>query len=156
MGGHGKRQGRLPGPRPNTGLGLGLALGGAYNFTPSLAVYAGFSRLSFGVEGGGDLDLVDSGLNAGLRYTLPVVGRTLVPYLRGGLVYHQLSIDTPFGRSSSDYGLGFDIGGGLAVPLSPRFSLQPSVSYVAYSPNIDGRSSNVSYFTMGAGLGYRF
>lgn len=137
----------------DTGLGFGVEA--AYNVTPSLAVFAGYSRLRFGVEGEGDFDLVDSGLDAGLRYTLPVVG-SLRPYLRGGLVYHELEIDRPNGNSSTDYGLGFDIGGGLAVPLSPRFSIQPSISYVAYSSEVDGADFDVSYFTLGTSLAYRF
>ena len=136
-----------------TGVGFGVEA--AYNVTPAIAVFAGYSRLRFGVEGGGDFDFVDSGVNAGLRYTLPVVG-SLVPYLRGGLVYHELEIDTPEGSFGTDYGLGFDIGGGLAVPLSPRFSIQPSISYVAYSPEVDGADFDVSYFTLGASLAYRF
>lgn len=136
-----------------TGLGFGVEA--AYNFTPTLALYAGYSRLRFGVEGGGDSGLVDSGVNAGLRYTLPVV-QSLVPYLRGGLVYHQIELDAAGGNFSTDHGLGFDIGGGLAVPLSPRLSVHPSVSYVAYSPNVDESNFDVSYITLGASLAYRF
>ena len=114
-----------------------------------------YSRLSFGVEGEGDASLIDSGLDAGLRYTLPVVA-SLAPYVRGGLVYHQLEIDTQGGELSTDHGLGFDIGGGLAFPLSPRLSIQPSISYVAYSAGVENVDVDVSYLTLGAGLGYRF
>jgi hypothetical protein len=138
--------------------GLGFAVEAAYNFLPVLAVYAGFSRVSFGVEGEDDVDLVDSGFDLGLRYTLPAVAN-LSPFLRGGLVYHRLEIDGDGGNFSTDRGLGFDIGGGIAIPLSPRLSLNPLVNYVRYSPEVEEDEDDgfdVSYLGLGVSLAFRF
>lgn len=131
----------------NLATGLGWGLEAAYNFTPRLAVYGGYGRASFDVEGMSDAEVNDAGLNAGLRATLPALGN-LSPFLRGGLVFHELS-----GARSSDNELGFELGGGIAVPLSPRFSINPALSYLQYKPDV---GSTVSYLSLGASLAFRF
>ena len=138
-----------------TGVGFGVEA--AYNFLPALAVYAGFSRVSFGFDGVEDVNVIDSGFDLGLRYTLPAMG-SLSPFLRGGLVYHELEFDADGGNFSTDRGLGFDIGGGIAIPLSPRFSLNPMINYVRYSPDIEDADDDfdVSYLGLGVSLAFRF
>ena len=138
-----------------TGLGFGVEA--AYNFLPALAVYGGYSRVSFGVDDADDVNLVDSGFDFGLRYTLPALS-SLSPFLRGGLVYHELEVDADGQDQSTDRGLGFDIGGGIAIPLTPRFSLNPMVNYLRYSAEINGRNDDfdVSYLGLGVSLAFRF
>ena len=138
-----------------TGLGFGVEA--AYNFLPALAVYGGYSRVSFGVDDVDDVNVVDSGFDFGLRYTLPAMG-SLSPFLRGGLVYHELEVDADGQDESTDRGLGFDIGGGIAIPLTPRFSLNPMVNYLRYSADINGRNDDfdVSYLGLGVSLAFRF
>jgi hypothetical protein len=131
----------------NLGTGLGWGVEGTFNFTPRLAVYGGYSRAEFDVEGTGAGEVRDAGLNLGLRGTLPALG-PLSPFLRGGLVYHELS-----GARTSDDELGFELGGGIAVPISPRLSINPALSYLQYSPD---SGSNVSYLSLGASLMFRF
>lgn len=129
----------------DTGLGWGVE--GTFNFTPRLAVYGGYSRARFDDERADVSEVTDAGLNLGLRGTLPALG-PLSPFLRGGLVFHELS-----GSRTSDNELGFELGGGLAVPLSPRFSVNPALSYLQYSPDF---GDMVSYLSLGASLMFRF
>ena len=139
-----------------TGLGFGVEA--AYNVLPVIAIYAGFSRVSFGVDANENLDVVDSGFDFGLRWTLPAVAN-LSPFLRGGLVYHELEFDADGADVSTDRGLGFDIGGGFAVRLSPRWSINPLINYVRYSPDAEGNADDdftVSYLGLGASLAFRF
>lgn len=131
----------------NLGTGLGWGLEGAFNFTPRLALYGGYSRAEFDIEGAGGGEIRDAGLNFGLRGTLPALG-LMSPFLRGGLVFHELS-----GSRQSDRELGFELGGGIAIPISPRFSINPALSYLQYSPD---NGSNVSYLSAGASLMLRF
>ena len=129
----------------DTGLGWGVE--GTFNFTPRLAVYGGYSRARFDDERAGVSEVTDAGFNVGLRGTLPAL-RTLSPFLRGGLVFHELS-----GSRTADNELGFELGGGIAIPLSPRFSVNPALSYLQYSPD---NGSNVSYVSAGASRMFRF
>lgn len=129
------------------GTGLGWGVEGTFNFTPRLGLYGGYSRAEFDVEGAGGGEVRDDGLNFGLRGTLPALG-LLSPFLRGGLVFHELS-----GSRETDSELGFELGGGIAVPLSPRFSINPALSYLQYSPDT---GSTVSYLSLGASLMFRF
>jgi hypothetical protein len=131
----------------NVGTGLGWGVEGAFNFTPRLAVYGGYSRARFGDDRAGVGDMTDAGLNLGLRGTLPALS-LLSPFLRGGLVLHELS-----GSRQTDREVGFELGGGIAIPISPRFSINPSLSYLQYSPDTGG---NVSYLSSGASLMFRF
>ncbi|HEX8694064.1 MAG TPA: porin family protein [Longimicrobium sp.] len=117
--------------------GWGLGLNASYNFTPMLAVYAGYSFNSFAVEDDGeefDADVNDRGFDAGLRAGFAPIGG-FSPWVRGGLVFHEIEIeDNDSGLSATtDSNLGFEVGGGLSFPLGPRISVTPGVSYTRYT-----------------------
>lgn len=158
----------------NAEVGPGFGVNATYNFTPMLGVYAGYSRFSFGVDtgdvdfGGTDFDprYITSGFNGGLRAGLAPMGG-LSPWVRGGVVYHKLSVDLGNNELNefcdndcdTDYALGFEVGGGLDFPLGQVISITPGVRYVRFSPDpTDGGSGelNVSYLAADIGLRFRF
>lgn len=152
--------------------GFGFRVGGAFWFTPQLAVYAGYSRYSFGVddeeldEFGADADWIDSGFGAGLRFALAPAGEGtgFSPWLEGGLAYRSLALDLSAdgasGRISFDRKLGFEAAGGLAVALAEGLSVGPVVRYVRYTPDPledeeDFEDVAIQHLALELGLSYR-
>lgn len=158
-------------------LGYGFGATGMFTVTPMFGVYAGYSRFSFAADteelAGGAVDNVDvdynaSGFNAGVQASLPAMMgfAGAAPYLRGGVVYHKLEVDlgdtvlddvVDDDAGESDYGLGFEVGGGLDIPLGPTVSVTPGVRYVTYQPDFnDEDETDVNYVAADVGLKIRF
>ncbi|MGH7457617.1 MAG: hypothetical protein ACREKN_00845 [Longimicrobiaceae bacterium] len=117
-------------PRPSFGLTV------SYAPLVRLAVYAGYSRRSFGCESvfchGRGIDFTSSGPHAGVRFGFPLAGR---PWLRAGVVVHHLEANAkePPARESSELAAGFEAGAGLAFGLTRRVTLTPGIGYTRYS-----------------------
>lgn len=143
--------------------GYGFGVNGQFNVTPVIGVYAGYNRFEFDREGTvadvADAKAIDSGLNAGVQATFaPMMGFAgAAPFLRGGAVYHRVNFATDGGDSKTDYGLGFEVGGGLDVPLGPTVSLTPGVRYIRYTPEFGGTKldRDINYVAADVGLKIR-
>ncbi len=140
--------------------GVGLNANASFNFTPMLAVYAGYSFNQFPVsefEGEEiDGDWTDTGIDAGLRVGLSVPGLPVAPFINGGISYHKLELeldDFPDENFESDNELGFHVGGGFELPLGPRLSVTPAVSYTQYE--IEDDDEPVSFLKVDVGLRVR-
>ncbi len=120
--------------------GWTAGLNGSFNFTPILGVYAGYTFNSFGVDedeaGIEDVSVNDKGFDAGLRASFAGMGG-FTPFLKGGLVFHEIEFDVDGESVSTDSHLGFEIGGGVEIPLGPRMSFTPGVSFTSYSLDDD-------------------
>lgn len=141
-----------------------------YMFTRQLGIYGGFTYNSFGLGDlvqalGVDGDLRDYGFDAGIKAMFPTATLPVTPFLKGGAVYHriQLAGDIADGETNtkSDYSLGFEVGGGFAIPLGPRLSFTPGLTYTSYKPkdesDVEGEdTSNVSHVRVDVGLNIRF
>jgi opacity protein-like surface antigen len=161
--------------------GWGGTLEGVFQATPVLAVYAGYSHTIFGTDLGeaeelledASIDITDSGVDAGVRATLPVLNGGA--FVRGGLVYHRVGIDLSdeleefleeFSEGEfdedeldSDWSLGYQVGAGLLVPLGQRLSGSFGAAYTAYEPQYDDlgdegltADGDVSYASVEVGL----
>ena len=152
------------------GADSGFTLGGSatFNFTPQLGLYVGgtFNSFPFNdeiVAGVGDGHVNDYGLDAGLRLSFATPSLPVTPFLKGGLVYHKLDaqFDDDLGDEGedgdSDLSLGFEVGGGLMIPLGPRLSFTPGVSYTNYEPKFgdDSDADKVSHVRVDVGLNIR-
>ena len=147
--------------------GITVGANGTYMFTPMLGLYAGFTYNAFGLpEEADELDIDGSvntyGLDAGLKAMFATPTLPVTPFLKGGLVYHKIEVeieDVDLGEElESDSGLGFEVGGGVMVPLGPRLSFTPAVSYTSFKPKFDGEDGddNVTSFRVDVGLNIRF
>jgi opacity protein-like surface antigen len=147
--------------------GISVGANGTFMFTPMLGLYAGFTYNAFGLpEEADDLDIDGSvntyGLDAGVKAMFATPTLPVTPFLKGGLVYHKISADiedVELGEElESDSGLGFEVGGGVMVPLGPRLSFTPGVSYTSFKPKFDGEDGdeNVTSFRVDVGLNIRF
>lgn len=149
-----------------TGFGFGATA--AYRVIPMLDIYAGYNWHRFGVEddpefGDSDFNLDDSGFELGARVYVPV-GGSIAPWLQGGLIMQQLKFGASEGglsaSVSTDREIGFEVGGGIGIPIGPNMSLTPGVRYRQYSPSMtllgETESFDVQYLVADIGFQFRF
>lgn len=148
--------------------GITVGANGTFMFTPMLGLYAGFTYNAFGLpeeadELGVDGSINTYGLDAGLKAMFATPTLPVSPFVKGGLVYHKLELDiedVDLGEEDdTDFGLGFEVGGGVMVPLGPRLSFTPGVSYTSFKPGDSGDGDdgeNISSFRVDVGLNFRF
>lgn len=143
-------------------LGFGFDVSGAAHFNPMLAIYARYSYYTFGVDTGDpdvDANYNDSGFGLGARLSFAGADEGgLTPWFEGGLIYNSLEVEGSSGgvtvSADSDWGVGFEVGAGLDVPVSEGgLVIQPRAYFRSYSPE-DGFT--VSYGVIGVGLSYAF
>ena len=152
----------LAGADLKTGGGFGA--NARYRFMPHLAAYAGWEwhmQQSTQLLVGETLDLNDTGYTFGLRFEHPLVART-AGWLRAGGLANHIEIENTEGVIIQDtgHGLGWEVGGGLTVPIAARLALTPGLRYRTLSRDVKvggpTRSSTLSYVTTGIGLAYTF
>lgn len=133
--------------------GAGLSLG----ISPGIGVYGTYSQTTFDVENT-DGDVEDTGFSVGVTTALPTMGTGISPWVGAGLVFHQLEVNDSGSGIEED--LGFEIGGGLAVPLARNIRLTPGIGYRQYGADVGtllGTAEfDVQYFTAGVGLNLSF
>ncbi len=146
------------------GTGVGLGLTGRYRFLPHLAVYGGWDWHHFAVDqtlAGQDVDVEDTGYTFGLRFEHPLVSRTAWWVRVGGMANH-IELENSAGSiiSDSGHGLGWEMGGGLSVPIGTRFTLTPGLRYRSLSRDVDlgdvSTPTDLKYVTAGVGLAMTF
>jgi opacity protein-like surface antigen len=137
--------------------GAGVSLG----VTPSVGVYGTYSQTEFEFADLEDAEVQDAGFSVGLTTALPRVSG-ISPWLGAGLVIHQFEFDSEDGEEDEgiDEDLGFEVGGGLAVPLGANIRLTPGIGYRQYGVDVGtllGTAEfDVSYFTAGVGVNFSF
>ncbi|HEU4556252.1 MAG TPA: outer membrane beta-barrel protein [Longimicrobium sp.] len=109
---------------------VGLALTGDVIFqaTPQIALYAGYNYNTYAFKDTDGVDAQIKGFDAGVRFSLSSMSG-FTPFLKGGVLYQKAAISGDGGSLSSDNEVGFQVGGGVEVPISPRFSFTPQLSF---------------------------
>ncbi len=139
--------------------GIGVGAGVSLGVVPGLGVYGTYSNTRFG---GGlfddeEPDAKDAGFSVGLTAALPGAAG-LAPWIGAGAVFHTLEINGS--EAGIDEDVGFEVGGGIAVPITPNMRLTPGVGYRRYGVDIQrplvDLEMDVSYFTAGVGLNLSF
>ena len=130
------------------GLSNAYTLGANARFqvTPMLGIYGGYSFTAFSRDAGGtgvDVAGPEGGVVASFT------GGSVSPFVKGGVVYH--SIDDQHGHEV-ERNLGFEVGGGVEIPLGPTISFTPAVSYTAIPSN----ETDVSHVKADVGMRFRF
>lgn len=139
--------------------GAGWSAGASVGVRGGLGVYATYSNTRFGVGLTGDEepDAEDSGFSVGLTTSLAGLG-AVTPWVGAGAVFHKLELAGV--EEGIDEEVGFEVGGGLAVSVTPNIRLTPGVGIRRYSTELEtllgGRELDVSYFTAGVGLNISF
>jgi hypothetical protein len=128
------------GDRVDTGVGFGVSASVAV--MPNVGVYGSYSRTEFGLTGA-EGNAVADGFAAGLTTAFGPRG-AVTPWVGAGVLFHGLDVA---GTREGD--VGFEVGGGVAVPLGPNLRLTPGVGYRQFGAGAHG---NVSYVSAGVGL----
>jgi outer membrane protein with beta-barrel domain len=138
----------------NASTGWVLSGSATYHAIPMIGIYAGYSYGQFGLDEVDDIHYTEQGFDAGLRLAVPTPLIPIDPWIRGGLVFHKLSLDgsdDPDIGGETDTGLGFEVGAGLGFGLGP-ISLNPGVSFVRYDAETeDDDEITISYFKVEIG-----
>jgi hypothetical protein len=149
---------------PGLGAGTGVGAGAGAVVSGSLVgVYGSYSYLRFGcgscAENGLD-GLAAFGWEGGLQVTSPVRVARVRPWLRGGVLAHQLRVTGNGTGKTSPVAAGVAIGTGTDLPLG-RLQLAPSVRFSTFPAEFEfsglsGRATQVTYLSASVGLAYRF
>ena len=137
------------------GVGVGASV--AFGFLPGIAVYGGYDRYVFNATVlGVDAEYIDQGFVAGARIA-PPVGALLGfnPWVRGGVLFHEVELTEV--EEKSDRSTGFEIGGGIDIPLGMVLSFTPGILFRSYKPSFGGGETgtadgSVQYFDLSLGL----
>ncbi|HEX6372981.1 MAG TPA: outer membrane beta-barrel protein [Longimicrobium sp.] len=139
-----------------TSIGGGVSLG----IRPGLALYGTYSNTRFGVglTSDDEPDAEDSGFSVGLTAAIPGGGARVSPWIGAGAVFHTLELGGV--EEGIDEEVGFEVGGGVALGLTPNIRLTPGVGFRRYGTELEGllgsAELHVSYFTAGVGLNISF
>lgn len=148
----------------NLKTGFGFEGTIAYRFMPHLAVYGGWSWNKFESDqslAGTKLGFEETGYTYGLQFIHPI-GESKINLLAraGGLVNH---IEVERGGdiiADSGHGFGWQVEGGLAIPLGEKWRLMPSVRYRSLSRDLkietSATSVDLNYLTVGVGIAVKF
>jgi len=139
--------------------GAGVSLG----VSPGVGVYGTYSQTEFAIEDMDDVEVQDAGFSVGLTAALPMMGTGISPWVGAGLVIHQFEFDgegNDEDEDGIDEDLGFEVGGGLAIPLASNIRLTPGIGYRQYGVDagtlLGTTEFDVQYFTPGVGLNLSF
>lgn len=153
----------------STGLGLEAVV--TYRFLPHLSGYAGWGwhhftadELFAGLAEVAEVDVEETGYTFGLRFAHPVRALPLEYFLQAGGIVDHIELENDEGDlvADSEHGLGWQVGGGLVLPLSDHWRLLPGVRYRSLSRDIevDGVETDVeadlTYVTVRLGLSRTF
>lgn len=119
-----------------TGYTLGANVG--YQVVPMLGVYAGYTRSSFGFDDvdAEDIRVIDKGFDAGVRFSVPTPLIPIDPFVKVGVIYHQIGFDGDGANVDLDSEIGFEAGAGLGFNILPKVQLTPAVTYSQFK--VDG------------------
>jgi len=139
--------------------GTTLGANVTFHFMPLLGIYGGYTYNRFGIEGADDVDLVDQGLNAGVRVAVPTPLIPIDPYVKAGLVFNKVDLVGDTGGEdlvdSSDRSLGFEVGAGIGIGIGPKLSFTPQVTYTRYALKFDGESADLDVEHIRVDVGLR-
>jgi hypothetical protein len=138
--------------------GLALSIGAEYPVTRRVSAYAGLSRTGFGCEEGfctgRQVSFESSGAELGVGLRLPHL-----PWLRAGMIYHELTTKVEAGADpgsySSGHGAGYEVGTGFTIPITRRLRVLPGVGYRTHAAATGGASDRVSIVAAEIGVSYR-
>jgi hypothetical protein len=108
----------LPTSDVSDGFNTGFNVTGTVGFTPALiplGVRIDAAYNSFGAKGGG-ANLNFTSVTGNLVYKFPSTGMS--PYAIGGAGWYHATVDITGAGSGSDNRFGWNIGGGISMPLS--------------------------------------
>jgi opacity protein-like surface antigen len=151
------------GVKLNTGFGAEGTLN--FRLMPHLSAYAGWSWNRFSYDQSpvnSKIDLEETGYNFGLRFMHPIEGSRLSYLIKGGGTYNHIETENSEGNllHDSGHGLGWQLGFGLAIPVSTKINLVPELRYRSLSRDIMinnvVKPADLNYISAGMGISFNF
>lgn len=126
------------------GTGNGVSLEGviSYRFIPFLGAYLAWDDVRFSPENsfaGPDVDFLSTGYTAGLRFEHPLTEAVPVGiWLRAGVRYDYLKLEDAANEiiAGTERDVGFEIGGGVAIPLTDGWVVTPGARFRAATHDV--------------------
>lgn len=136
----------------------------AFRFLPHLAVYAGWGWNKFGSDqqlNGTELEYEETGYTYGLQFTHPIKDSRMSLMVRAGGLENHIEVENGNDIiADSGHGFGWQVEGGLVMPLGEKLRVMPCVRYRSLSRDltIEGvkTSADLNYLSAGLGLSYIF
>lgn len=136
----------------------------AFRFLPHLAVYAGWGWNKFGSDqqlNGTELEYEETGYTYGLQFTHPIKESRMSVMVRAGGLYNHIEVEEGNDiNADSGHGFGWQVEGGLVMPLGEKLRVIPSVRFRSLGRDltIEGvtKSVDLNYISAGLGLSFTF
>ncbi|NTW26507.1 MAG: porin family protein [Lentimicrobium sp.] len=128
------------------GANLQVGLGGEgvfhYRFMPHLGAFAGWGYNAFSAENsfaGNEIDFEETGYVFGLQFKHPVGISPVSYYVRAGGLYNHIELENTDGNIIGDtgHGFGWQVAGGVDIPLGRNWSLTPGVKFNSLSGDVN-------------------
>lgn len=117
----------------NTGYNIALVLGYKPQLMP-VSVRAEAAYNQFGLQGAGGGSINIPSFTGNLAYELPL-GMSFTPYAIGGVGLYRPSAQVGGGSSQAENDFGWNVGGGVKIPLSPSFQTYIEARYNSVNSN---------------------
>jgi hypothetical protein len=143
--------------------GFSTEVTGTFRVMEHMNVYAGWDWSRFATDTpfyGSNYDVELTGYAFGLQFQHPLASR-MGGWLRAGALYSHVELENSAGTTVADSGhdLGWEVGGGLRVPVGERTFITPGVRYRTLSTELtvgQVRSVDLSYVAAEIGLAWTF
>lgn len=132
-----------------------------YRILSHTGVYAGWGWNRFGAEesfAGDQVCFEETGYVFGLQYKHPFGDSPLQYYLRAGGLYNHIETENSEGDVINDtgHGLGWQLAGGIDVPMGKNWSFTPGIKFNALSRDAEfegiTREMNHNYISLRIGF----
>jgi opacity protein-like surface antigen len=133
------------GTTTNTGYNVAFAVGYRPQYSP-LAVRAEAAYNQFGFSNGNNGNINIPAFTGNVEYALPL-GMSFTPYVIGGAGLYRPSADFGGGNTGTENHFGWNVGGGVKIPLSSSFQTFVEARY--NSVNVDGGTLSFVPLTVG-------
>lgn len=136
--------------------GVAGEVSATWHALPFIGVYGAYQRNRFAWDGSGTPGhATDSGFAAGVRLAIPTPLIPIDPWIRAGVVAHQLEAE----GLDEEGRRGWEVGAGLGFPLARGVSLTPGVLWTRYQHGggvADGELLRLRHLRADVGLRLRF
>jgi opacity protein-like surface antigen len=135
-----------------------------YRVMPHVLAYAGWDWFRVTTNTpfmGFDYDVENTGYAFGFQFQHPVLPK-IDYWVRAGGIYNHIEMELDNGDLAMDSGhdLGWEVGGGVRLPITQQLAVTPGVRYRTLSTELSIGSSSVpvdlSYLTAEVGLQFTF
>ena len=136
-----------------------------YWFLPHTGVYAGWGWNKIAADesfAGNNMDFEETGYIFGVQYRHLLGNSSTSFFVRAGGLYNHIEIEDKDGNITEDtgHGFGWQVAGGLDIPLGRNWSLTPGIKFNALSRDlvIEGTSKQLilNYVSVRAGITKKF